>query len=159
MPRGEKEFDVSRLTKVSTNSEARWAQLAITDLRYTQDTCSDVFAKSSPHLETPQERSIERLRQQLGGNPDEVLQTLGISPEVVCHGDMFVSVNNRRTYCIRNCTAPKETMIWVRLYANPGAFDRQYGPGAFERYYSTTNEGQHIHVTKHHHKGDGEGGS
>ena len=45
-------------------------------------------------------------------------------------------------------------MIRVRLCANPGAFDRHYGPGAFETYYSTANQGRHVHVTKHHHKCD-----
>ena len=58
-------------------------------------------------------------------------------------------MNNRRIYCIRNCTAPKECRISIKLHRSPHDFDQVYGHGVFDRYYSTTCSGEDITVTEH----------
>jgi hypothetical protein len=135
------------------NDFSYWARLKIQDLRYTQDTCNEVFGKSVPHLLTPEDRDINKLRLKLGDDPDEVLNALRIYPEVVLHGQKYFSVNNWRTYCVRHCDAHESVRIWVKLYLSPQAYNNAHGANAFADYYTTTCEGQRITVTRQHYKG------
>ena len=130
-----------------------WARVRIEDLKYSQDSCSELFSKS-PELHSQEARSIHHLCEKLSDDPDEVLSALNISPEVVFHGGCVFSMNNRRAYCIKNCAAPKGARIWVQLYHSPDEYDKAHGHGAFDKYYSTTSGGENITVTKHHHKGN-----
>jgi hypothetical protein len=128
--------------------------LKIKDLRYSQDTCNEVFRKEAPHLLTDADRNINKLRLRLGDDPDEVLNALRIQPEVVLHGQTYFSMNNRRAHCIKNCDAHDAVRILVKLYLSPQAYNDSHGAGAFEKYYTTTCEGQRITVTRPHYKAD-----
>ena len=92
--------------------------------------------------------------EKLSDDPDEVLNALGIWPEVVLHGDRLYSMNNRRAYCIKNCIAPDGVRFWVKLYHSPDDYDRAYGRNAFGKYYSTTCAGESITLTTNYHKGE-----
>jgi len=140
--------------QVADNDMSFWARVRIEDLRYTQDTCSEVFSRSPPHLATHEDRKIHKLRDKFGDDPDPVLAALKIWLVVVVHGGKVFSINNRRAWCIKNCDAPARARIWVKLFPSPGDYNQCYGPGSFERYYSTTCEGKSITLTEPHYEGN-----
>ena len=72
-----------------------------------------------------------------------------VTEKVGLHGGQLFCMNNRRIYCIRNWTAPKECRISIKLHRSPHDFDQVYGHGVFDRYYSTTCSGEDITVTEH----------
>lgn len=147
-------FNYGTRGKTTAGSDhAFWARVRIKDLRYSQDSCSELFSRSA-ELDSFESRKIQKLREQLSDDPDEVLSTLRIWPEVVLHSDRVFSMNNRRLFCIKNCAAPRDCRVWVKLYHSPDDYDQVYGRGAFDKYYTTTCSGEHITVTEHRHKGN-----
>ena len=56
-------------------------------------------------------RKISNLTMKLGDDLDEVLTSLGISPEVVLYVGKLFAMNNRRTYCIKTCVAAENIRI------------------------------------------------
>ena len=75
------------------NDHSFWARIRIQDLKYTQDSRSEVFSRTA-ELNTYEARSIHKLCHQLGDDPDEVLSALAIWPEVVVIGERVHSMNN-----------------------------------------------------------------
>merc|ERR1711920_383847 len=106
-------------------------------------TCRDVFSCGRRVVETCRE---------FGDDPDDALQGLQIWPQVVVHGGKLFAMNNRRTYCIKNCNGPQDARIWVKLYLSPHDYNTAKGKGTFEQYYSTADDGLDIELTSYGHK-------
>ena len=64
--------------KRADNDHSVWCRIRLRDLKYSQDTCSEV-------LPTYESRRIQLLKEKLSDDPDEVLMDLGISPEIEHH--------------------------------------------------------------------------
>ena len=71
--------------KRADNDHSVWCRIRLRDLKYSQDTCSEVFSKSAM-LPTYESRRIQVLKEKLSDDPDEVLMALGISPEIGSRG-------------------------------------------------------------------------
>ena len=61
--------------KRADNDHSVWCRIRLRDLKYSQDTCSEV-------LPTYESQRIQVLKEKFSDDPDEVLMELGISPEI-----------------------------------------------------------------------------